>query len=100
MLKDMMPHFDLFQPASLDDALDLADRLGDGGWPLAGGLDSLNSFKDRSKQIEAAIDLAGIAAGALRFPFRKFLLACFAGRLPRSFIEAYLGWWILPHLFH
>ena len=45
-------------------------------------------------------DLAGIAAGALRFPFRKFLLACFAGRLPRSFIEAYLGWWILPHLFH
>ena len=60
MLKDMMPHFELFQPASLEDALDLADRLGDGGWPLAGGLDSLNSFKDRSKQIEAAIDLAGI----------------------------------------
>ncbi len=41
-------------------------------------------------------DLAGIAAGALRFPFWKFLLACFAGRLPRSFIESYLGWWILP----
>jgi len=41
-------------------------------------------------------DLAGIAAGALRYPFWKFLLACFAGRLPRSFIESYLGWWILP----
>ena len=45
-------------------------------------------------------DLAGIAAGALRFPFWKFLLACFAGRLPRSFIEAYLGWWILPRFLH
>ena len=45
-------------------------------------------------------DFTGIAAGALRFPFRKFLLACFAGRLPRSFIEAYLGWWILPHFMH
>jgi len=45
-------------------------------------------------------DFAGIAAGALRFPFRKFLLACFAGRLPRCFIEAYLGWWILPHFMH
>ena len=45
-------------------------------------------------------DLVGIAAGALRFPFWKFLLACFVGRLPRSFIEAYLGWWILPRFLH
>ena len=61
MLKDMMPHFELFQPVSLEDVFDLTDRFGDGSWPLAGGLDSLNSFKDRSKRIEAAIDLAGIA---------------------------------------
>lgn len=60
MLKDMMPHFELFQPANLENALDLADRLGNDGWPLAGGLDSLNSFKDRSKRIQSAIDLAGI----------------------------------------
>ena len=45
-------------------------------------------------------DLAGIAAGALRFPFWKFLLACFAGRVPRSFYESYLGWWILPRFLH
>jgi len=45
-------------------------------------------------------DLAGIAAGALRFPFWKFQLACFAGRLPRAFIECYLGWWILPRFLH
>lgn len=44
-------------------------------------------------------DLAGIAAGALRFPFRKFLLMTIAGRLLRSFTEcylAYLGWELLP----
>ena len=60
MLKDMMPHFELFQPSSLENALELADRLGNDGWALAGGHDSLNSFKNRSKQIHSAIDLAGI----------------------------------------
>lgn len=43
-------------------------------------------------------DLIAIAAGALRFPFWKFLLASFAGRIPRSFLEAYLGWLILPRI--
>ncbi|MCH7489291.1 MAG: xanthine dehydrogenase family protein subunit M [Gemmatimonadetes bacterium] len=61
MLKDMMPHFELFQPSSLENALDLADRLGDDGWALAVGHDSFNSFKNRSTQIHSAIDLAGIA---------------------------------------
>ena len=41
-------------------------------------------------------DLIAIAAGAVRFPFWKFFLASFAGRLPRSFLEAYLGWMMLP----
>ena len=43
-------------------------------------------------------DIVGIAAGALRFPFWKFLLATLAGRLPRSLLEcylAYLGWGML-----
>lgn len=44
-------------------------------------------------------DLVGIVAGTLRFPFWKFMLFTLAGRLPRSFIEAYLGWAILPHIF-
>ena len=46
-------------------------------------------------------DIVGIAAGALRFPFWKFLLATLAGRLPRSLLEcylAYLGWEILGGL--
>lgn len=45
-------------------------------------------------------DLIGIAAGSLRFPFSKFMLATIAGRLPRSFMEAYLGWAIVPYFFH
>ena len=43
-------------------------------------------------------DIVGIAAGALRFPLWKFLLATFAGRLPRTLLEIYLarrGWEIL-----
>ena len=43
-------------------------------------------------------DLAGIAAGTLRFSFWKFFLACFAGRLIRALIETYLSWAILPNL--
>ena len=46
-------------------------------------------------------DIVGIAAGALRFPFWKFLLATLAGRLPRSLLEcylAYLGWEVLSGL--
>lgn len=44
-------------------------------------------------------DLVGIAAGALRFPFWRFLLASVAGRIPRSFLECYLarkGWDLWP----
>jgi membrane protein YqaA with SNARE-associated domain len=46
-------------------------------------------------------DIVGIAAGALRFPFWKFLMATIAGRLPRTLLEcylAYLGWGILSRV--
>ena len=39
MPKDMMPHFELFQPTSLDAALELVDQWGERGWKLAGGHD-------------------------------------------------------------
>ncbi len=60
MLKDMMPHFELFQPAALDNAFDLLDRFGADCWTIAGGHDSLGWFKDRGKQPVAVIDLAGV----------------------------------------
>jgi xanthine dehydrogenase YagS FAD-binding subunit len=61
MAKDMMSAFELYQPADLGNALDLAKRFGEDGWLLAGGNDSLDWFKDRVKQPKAVIDISGIA---------------------------------------
>jgi len=61
MLRDMMPHFDLFQPDTLDAALDLAARLGEEGWIVGGGQDSWDWLKNRTKRTSAVIDLSGIA---------------------------------------
>lgn len=36
-------------------------------------------------------DVVGLVAGVLKLPVGKFLLACWGGRLPRAFFEAYLG---------
>lgn len=44
-------------------------------------------------------DLVGLVAGALRLPVWKFMLACWGGRLPRSFIEAYIGAGFIPLVF-
>ena len=41
MIKDMMPAFELYQPASIEDALELLERFGKEAWVLAGGNDSL-----------------------------------------------------------
>ena len=60
IVRDGMPPFDLYQPASIEDALALAGRLGADAWMLAGGLDSLERFKDQLKRPKAVIDLGRI----------------------------------------
>jgi xanthine dehydrogenase YagS FAD-binding subunit len=60
MSRDMMPHFELYQPDTLENAIDLARRIGSGAWFLAGGNDSLDWFKDRHKRPTAVIELSGI----------------------------------------
>ena len=60
MLKDMMANFELYQPTTIDHALNLMDRYGDDGWVLAGGQDSFDWFKDRAKKPRAVIDINGI----------------------------------------
>ena len=62
MSKDMMPHFELFQPDSEETALDLLGRFGEDAWPVAGGHDSLSWFKDRNKYAANVIDLTAIAS--------------------------------------
>ena len=59
-MKDMMRAFELYQPATVEDALSLIDRFGKDGWLLAGGNDSLDWFKDRAKNPKAVIELTGI----------------------------------------
>ena len=60
VIRDMIPPCDLFQPASIGDALNLLDQYGEDSWVLAGGLDSFDWFKDRIKRPEAIVDLGGI----------------------------------------
>ncbi len=78
MMKDMMPGFELFQPTDVETALELLDRYGENGWRLAGGYDSMDWLKNRSRRPQAVIDLerleelkgmretdAGVEIGAL-----------------------------------
>jgi xanthine dehydrogenase YagS FAD-binding subunit len=60
IISDMMPPFELHQPAGLKDACGLLDRFGKDGWKLAGGNDSLDWFKARIKRPKAVIDLTAI----------------------------------------
>ena len=61
VIRDVMPAFELFQPASIDAALELLDRHGSSAWVLAGGLDSFDWLKDRIKRPSAVVDLSAIA---------------------------------------
>ncbi|SVC31491.1 uncharacterized protein METZ01_LOCUS284345, partial [marine metagenome] len=60
MLKDSISEFELYQPADVDNVLDLLDRFGENSWILAGGYDSLDWFKNRGKNPKAIIDIAGV----------------------------------------
>ena len=57
---DVMPNMELYQPVVLEDALAIAERLGDPGWLVGGGQDTYGWLKDRAKSTDALIDLSGI----------------------------------------
>jgi xanthine dehydrogenase YagS FAD-binding subunit len=61
VIRDVMPAFELFQPTSIDGALALLHRHGRDAWVLAGGLDSLDWFKDRLRKPLAVVDLSAVA---------------------------------------
>lgn len=58
LIHDVMPVFELFQPTTIDEVLALLDRYGSDAWILAGGLDSFDWLKDRSKRAAVVIDLS------------------------------------------
>jgi xanthine dehydrogenase YagS FAD-binding subunit len=59
-MKDMMPNFNLVQPADLASAISTLAEAGENGWAMAGGQDSLDWFKDRIKRPTTVVDLSGI----------------------------------------
>src|SRR6476660_8867788 len=61
VIRDVMPVFELYQPASIDDAIKLLDKHGADALVLAGGLDSMDWLKDRLKKPKAVVDLGQIA---------------------------------------
>jgi len=60
VIRDVMAAFELYQPSSVADAQKLLEQHGSDAWVLAGGLDSLDWFKDRIKKPKAVVDLSGI----------------------------------------
>jgi len=45
VIRDMMPAFELFQPATIDEAVALLDRHGSSAWVMAGRLLPLDASK-------------------------------------------------------
>lgn len=60
IVHDVIPPFQLFQPASIDEALDLLEARGDEAWVLAGGMDSFDWLKDRTKRTSAVVELGQV----------------------------------------
>jgi xanthine dehydrogenase YagS FAD-binding subunit len=60
IIRDIMPAFELFQPATTEDALGLLAKHGQAAWPMAGGLDTFDWLKDRIKRPSVVVDLSQI----------------------------------------
>ena len=59
-MKDMIAAFDLVQPTSIEDAVDILKDNGEEAWVLAGGLDTFDWLKDRIKRPRVVVDLGAI----------------------------------------
>src|SRR2546421_2587724 len=60
VIRDVIAAFELYQPASVDDAIRLLDKHGADALVLAGGLDSMDWLKDRLKKPKVVVDLGQI----------------------------------------
>ncbi|MGH7340737.1 MAG: FAD binding domain-containing protein, partial [Candidatus Rokuibacteriota bacterium] len=58
VIRDVMPAFELFQPATVDETLGLLERHGADAWVMAGGLDTFDWLKDRIKRPAVVLDLS------------------------------------------
>jgi xanthine dehydrogenase YagS FAD-binding subunit len=61
VIHDVMPAFELFQPATTADVVNLLSQHGASAWVMAGGMDSFDWLKDRIKRPSVVIDLSQVA---------------------------------------
>ncbi len=61
VIRDMMPAFELYQPATIEAAVALLARHGSAAWVMAGGLDTFDWWKDRTKRAAVVVDLSQVA---------------------------------------
>jgi len=62
VIHDVIPAFELFQPATVDDVLGLLDRHAPDTWLMAGGMDTFDWLKDRIRRPRVVIDLSTVEA--------------------------------------
>jgi xanthine dehydrogenase YagS FAD-binding subunit len=60
VIRDIIAPFELFQPATIDAALQLLDKYREDSLVLAGGLDSMDWLKDRLRKPRYVVDLTQI----------------------------------------
>src|SRR6266704_2445478 len=60
VIHDVMPAFELFQPATVDDTMRLLGQYREDAWVMAGGLDSFDWLKDRIKRPKVVVDLSQV----------------------------------------
>ena len=60
VFRDVMPDFELFQPATIDEAVGLLDKYGKSAWVMAGGLDTFDWLKDRIKRPKVVVDMSQV----------------------------------------
>jgi xanthine dehydrogenase YagS FAD-binding subunit len=60
VIHDVMPEYELFQPTDVEGAIALLAEHGRNARVLAGGLDTWDWLKDRTKRVDVLIDLGGI----------------------------------------
>lgn len=60
VIHDIMPAYELFQPTDVEGAIALLNEHGEGARVLAGGLDTWDWLKDRTKRVTALVDLGQI----------------------------------------
>src|SRR5690242_7948794 len=60
VIHDVMPAFELFQPATIDDTMRLLGQYRGDAWVMAGGLDTFDWLKDRIKRPKVVVDLSQV----------------------------------------